>query len=156
MTHTLRLNNKYNTSCRAVNPLRQGWVNLLSRYKWDWFTTLTFRDIPRTYTAINRAKQFLRAIEGKEKRKVGYYLAMELNRSGTPHFHALMGNLDGVRRLTWMDRWEYGYARIYPYEVDKGANYYITKYVVKENYQSSGWVDIQNLECLNQLTLDLY
>jgi len=64
-----------------------------------------------------------------------------------------MGNLARVRRLTWMDNWKSGYARIYKYDVNRGANYYLTKYCVKEEYQT-GWFDIQNLSCLNQLYFD--
>lgn len=137
-----------------VNPLRQGYLNLLNRYNWDWFVTLTFRDLPRTYTAINRANRWLIYLQCKEKRKIGYYIAMEFTKQGTPHFHALLGNLDGVRRLTWMDEWKYGYARIYPYQVNRGADYYLTKYCLKEEYQS-GWYDIKGLGYLNQLPLDL-
>lgn len=142
---------KYNTSCRQVNLLREAWVNLLNRYKWDWFTTLTFRDIPKTYTAINRAKKWINAIERAELKKIGYYIAMEKSLRGTPHFHALMGNLSEVRRLTWMDRWKYGYARIYKYDSKLGAAHYLTKYTLKDQ---TGWYDIQGLEYLNQLTLD--
>jgi len=65
-----------------------------------------------------------------------------------------MGNLARVRRLTWMDEWKYGYARIYPYDPKLGAQHYITKYCLKEKYQT-GWSDIKGLEYLNQLPLDL-
>lgn len=143
---------KYTTVYKDVNPLREGWVNLLSRYVFTWFTTLTFKDSPKTYTAINRAKKFLRAIEGKEKVNIGYYLCMELNRLGIPHFHALMGNLDEVRRSTWWKWWftRYGAARILPYNPKLGAGYYLTKYVVKDEYQC-GWFDIHNLDLLQEV-----
>jgi len=78
---------------------------------------------------------------------------MEYTLAGTPHFHALVGNVQGVRRLTWMDRWKYGYARIFGYDVNRGADYYLTKYTVKDEYQN-GWYDIQGLQYCKQLTLD--
>lgn len=120
-----------------------------------WFTTFTFRDSPRTYTAINRARKFIRAIEREEGLKIGYYLCMELNRLGAAHFHALMGDLTGVCRQKWWFWWftQYGAARILPYDPKLGAAHYLTKYVTKGNYQK-GWYDIQGLEYLDQLTFD--
>jgi len=118
-----------------------------------WFTTLTFRDQPvQSYTAINRAKKFLRAIEREEELKIGYYMALESNIQGTVHFHALMGNLEGVQRSTWWKWWytRYGAARILPYNPKLGAGYYLTKYVVKDEFQQ-GWFDIQNLHLLEEV-----
>jgi hypothetical protein len=40
------------------------------------------------------------------------------------------------------------------YDPKKGAAHYLTKYVVKDNYQS-GWYDIKGLEYLNQLVFDI-
>jgi len=42
---------------RQVNPLRLAWVDLLNRYNWDWFVTLTFRDLPKSFTAVNWVKK---------------------------------------------------------------------------------------------------
>ena len=135
-----------------VNPLRQGWCKLLDYYKWTYFVTLTFKDFPKTYTAINRAKQFLRAIERKEKREIGYYIAMELTKLGCPHFHLLMGNLEGVKYSKWFTWWftRYGGCRFKVYDPGKGATHYLTKYVVK----STSWYDVKGLEYMNQLTFD--
>lgn len=135
-----------------VNPLRQGWCKLLDYYRWTWFTTLTFRDFPKTYTAINRAKRFLTAIQRKEKREIGYYIAMEYTQLGCPHFHLLMGNLEGVRYSKWFTWWfsRYGGARFKVYDPEKGATHYLTKYVVK----STSWYDLKGLEYMNQLTFD--
>lgn len=145
---------KYITPKKIVNPLREGWVSLLNRYNWDWFVTLTFADFPKSYTAINRFNRWLIYLQRKERRRIGFYCAMEFTMQGVPHFHALMGNLARVRRLTWKDNWKYGYARIYPYDPKLGANYYLTKYCVKTEYQA-GWYDIKGLRYLNQLPLDL-
>jgi len=79
-------------------------------------------------------------------------MAMELNIQGIPHFHLLMGNLGQVRRLTWMDEWEYGYARIYPYNPKLGAAHYLTKYTVKDVYQK-GYYDMQYLHLLKKVDL---
>lgn len=139
-----------------VNPLRQGWCKLLDFYKWTYFVTLTFKDFPKTYTSINRAKRFLTVIERKEKRKIAYYIAMEFTRLGCPHFHLLVGNLEGLRYSEWTKWWftRYGYARFKVYDSKLGATHYLTKYVVKDNLQT-GWYDIKGLEYMNQLSFDI-
>jgi len=137
----------------SVNPLRQAWVDLLGRYNWDWFATLTFRSPPTTYTANNRLRRWLNTIQREEKRNIGYYKGMEFTRLGVPHFHLLMGNLDGVRREKYWEVWfrENGRARILPYDSKLGAGYYLTKYVVKDEYINiEGW-DIRGVDYLNQL-----
>jgi len=80
-------------------------------------------------------------------------MAMEFTRLGVPHFHLLMGNLDGVRRDKYWNIWfrENGRARVLPYNSKLGAGYYLTKYVVKDEYTNVENWEIKNLECLNQL-----
>lgn len=141
------------TQVYSVNSLRQAWVDLLGRYNWDWFVTLTFKEPPTTYTANNRLRRWIRTIEKQERRKVGYYKGMEFSKLGVPHFHLLMGNLDGVRREKYWELWfsQNGRARILPYDSKLGAGYYLTKYVVKDEYINvEGW-DIRGVEYLNQL-----
>jgi len=147
--------NKCNRSNRQVNPLRLAWVNLLNRYNWDWFATLTFKDLPKTYTAHNRVNRWLNTLEKQEKRKIGYYKGMEFTKQGVPHFHLLMGNLEGVRRDKYWGLWftQNGRARILPYEPNLGAGYYLTKYIVKDEYSCTEQWEIIGLEYVNQLYL---
>lgn len=147
-----RLTN-FTTSYNQVKSLRNTWVSFLNRYNWDWFATLTFKDFPGTYTAHNKLKRWLKAIEGQEKRKIGYYKAMEFTRAGVPHFHLLMGNLDGVRRDKYWKLWfsRNGRARILPYNFKLGAGYYLTKYVVKDEYTNVENWEIEGVQYLNQL-----
>ena len=153
MTQVKRSIDKCNTSYDQVNPLRNAWVKLLNRYNWDWFATLTFNHLPKTYTAHNRLNRWLNTLERQEKRKIGYYKAMEFTRLGVPHFHLLMGNLEGVRRDKYWEVWfrENGRARILPYDPKLGAGYYLTKYVVKDEYSNKENWEIKGLEYLNQL-----
>ena len=141
------------TGSYNVNPLREAWVVFLNRYNWDWFATLTFRSPPTTYTANNRLRRWIKAIQKQERRKVGYYKGMEFTKLGVPHFHLLMGNLDGVRRDKYWKLWfsQNGRARILPYNSGLGASYYLTKYVVKDEYTNAENWELEGLECLNQL-----
>lgn len=137
-----------------VNPLRQAWCKLLDHYRWTYFVTLTFRDLPKSYTAINRATQFLRYVDKTICEKIAYYIAMEFTMAGTPHFHLLLGNLEGSRYSIFTEWWfsKYGYARFKVYDPKKGATHYLTKYVVKDKYQT-GWYEIKGLQYLDQYLL---
>ena len=155
MTPQYRTIDKCNTFNRQVNPLRLAWVDLLNRYNWDWFATLTFRDLPKSYTAVNRVKKWLAAIQKDEKRPLGYFMATEWFKTREcPHFHLLMGNLEDVRRDKWWQVWFtwYGRNRILPYDKEKGAGYYLTKYIVKEESDLAVFT-IKGLEYVNQLYL---
>lgn len=157
MTPQSKTIDKCNTFSRQVNPLRLAWVDLLNRYNWDWFATLTFRDLPKSYTAVNRVKKWLVAIQKDEKRPLGYFMATEWFKTREcPHFHLLMGNLEDVRRDKWWQVWFtwYGRNRILPYDKEKGAGYYLTKYIVKEESNLAVFT-IKGLEYVNQLILDL-
>ena len=158
MTRSKKSIDKFNTFYRQVNPLlRQAWVDLLNRYEWTWFTTLTFRDLPKTYTAINRTKKWLTAIKKAEHRPLSYFMCMEWTRvQNKPHIHLLMGGLEGIRRDKWWSTWytQYGAARILPYDSRLGCQFYLTKYIVKDVY-GSGLFQIGGLEGTRQLTLDL-
>lgn len=139
---------------REVNPLlRQAWVNLLNRYEWTWFTTLTFRDLPKSYTAINRVNRWLTAIKNQEKRAIGYYMVTEwFKTQKCPHMHLLMGGLQGVNRSKWWKVWFtwYGRNRILPYRKELGCQFYLTKYVIKEK-SDIGLFEIRGLQYINQL-----
>ena len=136
----------YTQDYTQVNPLRQGWVDLLSRYRFTWFTTLTFRDPPKSYSAINHFNAFIRGIQHKEKVHIGYYVGLEFSKLGTVHLHALMGGLQGVRRDKWWLWWytRYGACRIEPYDCKLGASHYVTKYVTKR----LAWYNIQGVDKL--------
>jgi hypothetical protein len=143
----------YTTGYLKVNALRLSWVTFLNQFNWDWFSTLTFGDPPKTYTAQNKVSRWLDTLQRQEKRKVGYYKAMEMTRVGVPHFHLLMGNLDGVRRDKYWELWfsQNGRARIVPYDQDKGAAFYISKYVCKDEYANAENWELAGLQYLNQL-----
>lgn len=172
-THQL----KYTRNCEQVNPLKQercrllsclrvhlnsrvhpvklGWIKFLSRYEWTWFVSLSFRDLPKTYTAINRAKKWIRDIEKVHKRYVPYYLCLEFTkRLNYPHIHLLLGNLDGVYRKRWWKVWytKYGGAHIRVYKRERGGVAYLCKYVVKD-IQGRGHFEIRDPHLAIQLPL---
>jgi len=63
-----------------------------------------------------------------------YFRVAEYQDRGTLHFHALIGGVGDIRRLLFKDMWELnGFARVEKYEVGKGANFYVGKYLTKDN-----------------------
>ena len=133
----------------TTGELKQAWGSWLTELGdhaggWDWWFTGTFRDIERegswtrpgwkyTSTAYDRFMSHLR-----DRRGIGeatWVRGREYQHwRGVPHFHALIGNVEHLRRdeawTWWFER--YGMARIEPYDRSLGAGYYLCKYVTKE------------------------
>jgi hypothetical protein len=115
--------------------LGEAWGEFLSGYPWDWFVTLTFRDPVPSFRAHRMFSKFARDIEKAAGLPTAWFRGDEYGpRGGRLHLHALMLNVAHLRRLSWMDEWNRraGYARILPFEPDKGAVYYCAKYVTKQ------------------------
>ncbi len=118
----------------------------LSLPQWDWFTTHTFKAEyvgPRQadrywYSWFNslrlcaKSKGLTPSIYGEQA--PFYFRVAEYQDRGTLHYHSLIGGVGDIRRLLFKDIWELnGYARILPYEVGKGANFYVGKYLTKSD-----------------------
>lgn len=123
-----------------------GWIQLLGRYSWDWFVTMTFRgDYTHPESADKRWRLWVsmvnRQLYGprwyKKKQSVDWIRALELQQRGVIHYHALMShphNLNSLLlRFSEMDNINTiaGYARIYPPRSIEAVSKYCAKYVVK-------------------------
>jgi len=123
--------------------LTRAWVSFLSQFEpFELYSTFTFREEVHPEQADRRFNRYIRYINEelfgrryREKGKGIYYVrALEVQKRGVLHFHALMGGgVRRLRRLTLMDRWyeHNGIARIQPYDASKGAKGYLSKYVYK-------------------------
>lgn len=112
------------------------WVD---QYDWQFYFTGTFppdrayRDTIKTKKAFGHFIGDLRNNFGKKH--IEYFLAVERFKHGDfTHVHALLNGLDGCTYSdiggTWRTRFN-GREKIEGYIKDKGANYYLTKYVCK-------------------------
>ena len=122
--------------------LKAAWVELLGRYAWEWFCTLTFR---QAWVHPERADKCFRvwlamvnqAAFGKRWRRQGkgvlWARGIEFQRRGSVHFHVLLARVGNVRRLSMMDVWDglAGWARIRPVEHQDRVAKYVAKYVAK-------------------------
>ncbi|MEW6145740.1 MAG: hypothetical protein AB1598_12045 [Thermodesulfobacteriota bacterium] len=148
-------------------PLRTGWIKLdlqeawrefISRYDYDLFVTLTFRDEIKPWIAKKRFEKWLESLNlelfGEEYKQEGlgirYALSIEYQKRGILHFHALLGakglkeiNREYMAKL-WktngqrkdkagplLDRIVNGHAVIKPYDPAGGAIRYMTKHIRK-------------------------
>ncbi len=114
--------------------LAEAWGSFLAGYPWDWFVTLTFREPVVSFRAHRLFHSFCCDIDRIAGTPIGWFRADEYGpRGGRLHIHALMLNVAHLRRLSLMDKWQKlaGYARILPFDPDKGAAYYCAKYVTK-------------------------
>lgn len=120
------------------------WAAFLERQPWDWFCTLTFRgDAVHPEAADKRFRMWLskvnRELYGprwwKHGQGVRWVRALEMQRRGVLHYHALIGGagVDELRRLVWMDEWNRlaGFARIEPPRDGEAVRRYCAKYVAK-------------------------
>ena len=122
--------------------LKAAWVELLGRYAWEWFCTLTFEQARvhperadkcfRVWLALVNQAAF-----GKRWRRQGkgvlWARGIEFQRRGSVHFHVLLARVGNVRRLSMMDVWANlaGWARIRPVEHQDRVAKYVAKYVAK-------------------------
>jgi hypothetical protein len=119
---------------------------MLSVPDWQWYVTQTFkldyvspRQADRAYYAWYNSVRVAAKALGLCPSVYGpgapfYFRATEYQDRGTLHYHALVGGVGDIRRLSFKDLWELnGYARVEAYEAGKGANFYVGKYLTKTN-----------------------
>jgi len=123
--------------------IRNAWCQFLGQWDWQWFCTLTFRDVVHPEAADKSFRYFIsrlnRQLYGPRWYKKAYggipwVRALEYQRRGVIHFHALFADVEGVRRLSWMDEWNEiaGFGRIEAIKDKWAVRRYVTKYCLKE------------------------
>lgn len=113
-----------------------GW---LSRPEWEWFTTHTFKaefvspkQADKAWTAWLNTLCLACRVRGNPR--PFYFRVAEYQDRGTLHYHSLIGGVGDIRRLDFKDFWElHGFARVEAYDKNKGANFYVGKYLTKED-----------------------
>jgi hypothetical protein len=116
----------------------------LSSFPWQWYTTHTFKgDYVSPKSADRQWYSWLNSVRVAAHKPmhsifgagaVSYFRVTEYQDRGVLHYHALLGAVGDLRRLSFKDLWETsGFARVEAYEPGKGANYYVGKYLVKDS-----------------------
>jgi len=126
-----------------TREIRDAWCEFLGRWDWQWFCTLTFRDIVHPEAADKSFRYFTSKINRqlygprwfkKAHGGIPWVRALEYQRRGVIHFHALFADVEGVRRLSCMDMWNdiAGFGRIEAINDKWAVRRYVTKYCLKE------------------------
>ena len=132
---------------RGKLELRDAWTRWLARYDWQWFVTLTFKNEIHPEAARKLFGMWIHGINRKlygqkyHKCNQGIYwvVALEYQKRGVIHFHALLGDDKNIntqmRRKNEEARWEQlaGFAMIRPIlEKLTAVTSYVSKYVIKD------------------------
>ncbi len=136
--------------------LQKDWQEFISRYEFDLFVTLTFREDIKHEKAVTRFKKWLGSLNKelfgwRYKRKglgIRYAVAYESQKRGTLHLHVLLG-AEGLKELDreyiaklWkcngqrkngdlINRIVNGHADIKIFDPSRGAIRYMTKHIFK-------------------------
>jgi|GEM_PF-6755564 len=129
--------------------LHEAWTNFLSEIDqmipFEWFGHLTHADATHPEQSNRQFLRWLREINidrfGHRFRNRGEGVLMirasEWQNRGVLHYHFLAGGgVSKLHRLSFMDLWAskrcgMGWARIYPFDRNRGAVRYTTKYAIK-------------------------
>lgn len=146
----------------TIKPLKwrvqDGYAELIGRYPWELFVTLTYLDFIGEEASSRELRKWLNSVNrllyGRrwmhhEPCGVYWVCADELQKRGVLHHHLLMNRVQDARRLTLMDMWEEqsqktGFARIWPVENPQAVSRYLCKYIGKgtEVYFSNNLPDL--------------
>ena len=134
----------------------EAWVELMSRFEWEWFCTFTFRN-EVTPEAADKAFRLLVSVLNRREYGVRWYKkghgiqwvrALELQRRGVIHYHALFRLCGRLRRMEAVDLWwslGFGIARIYAPRGQEAVRRYCAKYIAKDGELDVGgpaWGDV--------------
>ena len=135
----------WHVDCRGLEKrANKAFGEMLDGVPWEWYVTLTFKlnyVSPKQadtayYSWFNSARVAAKAL-GLSTSIYGpdapyYFRTTEYQNRGTLHYHALVGGVGDIRRLSFKDLWElHGFARVEAYDAGKGANIYVGKNLTK-------------------------
>lgn len=126
----------------------------LQAQDWDLFITYTFAEHFNFNSAKRAIERHYKRMRVSFKRNYPFFYIIEPHSnydvSGT-HLHGLAGDVSDVKlsgkrmKQDWRDHKGHGALKFDKYLEDNGVDYYLTKYLVKSNYDESYW-DIFNLD----------
>jgi hypothetical protein len=125
----------------AGRALQEAWINWLGQWRWEWYCTLTFRDEVHPEAAEKRFRTFVKHINRslygprwyKHGQGIRWVRALEYQRRGVIHFHALLAGADDLPPRRWTATWHElaGFAKIEPIESPAAVLHYVSKYVIR-------------------------
>jgi len=124
--------------------LRGAFTDFLNRdaFNWTSFCTLTF-ERARNRRSIDSFAHMLRDMCGERERPIRAFIAEEIgHKGGRRHLHALCEH-PGWTGFELCKRWERrpggGWANVREFVPSRGAQHYVTKYILKEASGLGDW-----------------
>jgi len=119
--------------------LPHAWADLLARWPWEWFATFTFRDPVHPEAADKRFRGWISEVSESRRRRVFFdgvagirwVRALELQRRGVIHFHALLSGLGKLSYRQARDTWREGFSWIEGVKSQDAVGRYVSKYLAK-------------------------
>ena len=121
---------------------------------WDVFSTWTFSRPVWVWGAMHWGRRHLKDLEKAAGQPVYAFFGVEQGSRGRLlHVQALVGNVGHLktkcpnyllpgqwaRGCCMLHSWPCGYARVFPYDPQLGARYYVSKYVTKRLAEWELW-----------------
>jgi hypothetical protein len=119
--------------------LPRAWAQLLGRWPWDWFITLTFKDPVHPEQARKYFDRWLTRLD-LERRLLGFFdqvdglvwaRGIERQQRGVLHFHVLLSNVGELRYRVARDHWPHGFVWVQRIRRVEDVTAYLAKYVAK-------------------------
>jgi hypothetical protein len=119
--------------------LPRAWAQLLGRWDWQWFITLTFKDPVHPEQARKYFDRWLTRLD-RERRAVGFFdsadglvwaLGLERQQRGVLHFHVVLANVGALPYRVVRDHWPHGYSWVQRARRVEDVTAYVAKYVAK-------------------------
>jgi hypothetical protein len=143
--HSLEIELAEAAQRHPTRVLSRTWGEFVARWQWEWFVTHTFTEDTHPERALKLyyvwCSKLSRVLYGRNWHKkepfgVTWIVAVEFQKSGRVHLHALLSGVWDTRRLEWMDNWYVldtiaGFSRIEPVDNQEAASRYVSKYVAK-------------------------
>lgn len=120
------------------DPLQLALGNWLNEFEWDCWCTWTFDARfgdtgPSPDRCLFHSRNWIERLPGPA---TGYFVAVERGTGGRVHSHGLLRLPNGItpkRKSLWASWYlRYGRCLVLRYDNDRGAAYYVAKYITKE------------------------
>ena len=118
-------------------PFREAWGTWLDGFEWDLWLTVTFRTPRQPHHAMSTLTQ-CRKVVRRVSQGGHLFLGVEPHKSALIHLHGLVQVPDWTSKrkasnLLWLRLFEtFGRSQVPAVRGNKGASFYVSKYVTKE------------------------
>jgi hypothetical protein len=118
---------------RQLLETRHGWGVWIGRdFVWHLFVTLTFAYPKSEAAALLHFGRWLRRVEQRAKKGVGWFVVLERGAAGLLHLHVLLVHTDHMHPGAVAKAWRCGRVDVTQYDPTRGAAYYLAKDVAAD------------------------